>query len=197
MINKQVQYGLIASGILLLLILVYSTTGSNGVLSSGESVQLSLKQVQRSVNRSFPLSFSNARIKVGLKNPKVVLKDGWEHVAINLDVNLASKKRRANRTVFQPVYKGKVTLSGTIGYSAKSGNLLLKKIKLRVLNSKNVKAADIAQIEKSLVPILQKRLNRHPIYRLKGKQFKTDLNKMMLSNVDINNNNIKVELALK
>lgn len=198
MIKKQIQYGLIAAGVLLLLlVLIFTTTGSNSVLFSSESIQISSKQVQRSVNSSFPLSHSNAQINITLRNPKVVLKDGWEHVAIKLDLNLAMKKRRANRNIYQSAYNGKVTLSGTLKYLPKSGNILLNKIKLRILNSKNIKAADIAKIEKSLVPMLQSELNKHPIYRLKGKQFKHKLNEMALSNIQINKNTINLELALK
>ncbi|MFV1982393.1 MAG: DUF1439 domain-containing protein [Thiohalomonadales bacterium] len=196
MTNKQLQYGFIAAGILLLLILVFSTIGSNSILSNTESVQLSSKQVQRSINRSFPLAYSNNSVKIKLKNPTVILKEGWDYVAINLDLNLAVKKRRANRRVFQTVHKGKVTLSGSLAYSPKSGSILLKEVKLRILNFKNIKATDIAQIEKSLVPILQNKLDSHPIYRLKSKQFKYELNNMKLSNIEIKENNINLELAL-
>ncbi|MFV2061082.1 MAG: DUF1439 domain-containing protein, partial [Gammaproteobacteria bacterium] len=145
--------------------------------------------------RSFPLTHSNARVKLDLKNPKVILKEGWQHVAIVLDLKMAVKKRRANRTVYQPVYKGKVTLSGSIDYSPKSKKITLNKIKLRILNSKNIKSSDIAKLEQSLVPVLQERLNKHPIYRLKGKQFKSDLKNMTLSRVEINKKNINLELA--
>ena len=197
MTNKQVQYGMIAVAITLLLVLVFSTIGSNAtsIISSNESVQLSSKQVQRSINRSFPVSHSNARVKMNLKNPKVILKEGWEYVAIDLDLNMAVKKRRANRTVYQPVYKGKVTLSGSFNYSPLSQNITINKIKLRILNAKNIKSSDIAKLEKSLVPVLQQKLNQHPIYKFKGKQYKSELNKMTLSNVEINKKNINIELA--
>ncbi len=198
MTNKQVQYGVVAAAITLLLVLVFSTIGSNGtsIISSNKSVQISSKQIQRSVNSSFPVTHSNVRVKMLLKNPKVILKEGWEYVAIVLDLNIAVKKRRANRTVYQPAYKGKVTLSGSLNYSPRSKNITINKIKLRILNAKNIKSSDIAKLEKSLVPVLQQKLNQHPIYKLKGKQFKGELNKMTLSNVEISKKNINIELAL-
>ncbi len=197
MTKKQLQYGVISIGVLILLVLVFSNFASNGVLSSNESVQLSSKQIQRSVNRSFPITHSNTRVNMSLKNPKVILKEGWEHVAIDLDLNMSVKKRRANRNVYRPTYNGKVTLSGSLAYSPKSGNISLKNIKLRILNSKKMNTKDIAKIEKTLVAAVQRKLNRNPIYRLKGKQFKHELNKMELSNIEINKNNINLELALK
>jgi hypothetical protein len=197
MTNKQIQYGVVAVTAVLLLLIAFSLFSGNSVnlISSNESLQLSSKQVQRSVNRSFPLSHTSNRIKIKLKNPKVILKEGWEHVAIDLDLNMAVKKRRANRTVFQPVYKGKITLSGVIDYSPTSKNITLSNIKLRILNTKNIKSSDIAKLEKSLVPILQTKLNKYPIYKLKGKQFNGELNKMTLSSVEINKKNINLELA--
>ncbi len=197
MTKNQLQLALIAAGALFLLFLAFNTIGGNGVLSSSETVQLSSKQIQRSVNRSFPLSHSSTQVNINLKNPKVILKEGWEHIAINLDLNLSEKKRRANRTVFKSVYNGKVTLSGSLNYSPKSGKISLKDIKLRILNSKNINARKIAQIEKSLIPVLQKKFSRYPILRLKGKQFKHKLNQLALNNVEINKNNISLELALK
>ncbi len=197
MTKKQLQYGVISVGVLILLMLVFSNFGSNGALSSNESVQLSSKQIQRSINRAFPLTHSNTRVNMKLKNPKVILKEGWEHVAIDLDLNMSVKKRRGNRSIYRPTYNGKVTLSGSLAYSPTTGNILLNKIKLRILNSKKINTKDIAQIEKTLVTVLQRKLNRNPIYRLKGKQFKYELNKMELSNIEINKNNINIELALK
>ncbi|VAW95669.1 hypothetical protein MNBD_GAMMA22-1832 [hydrothermal vent metagenome] len=197
MTKNQLQLGLIVAGALFLIFLAINAIGNNGVLSSSETIQLSFKQIQRSVNRSFPLSHSSTQVNINLKNPKVILKEGWEHVAINLDLSLAEKKRRANRNIFKSVYKGKVTLSGSLKYLPKSGKISLKDIKLRILNSKNINARKIAQIEKSLIPVLQKKFNKYPIHRLKGKQFKHELNKMTLNNIEINKNNVNLELALK
>jgi len=197
MITKRVQYGVIAIAVLVLLVLAFSTLGNKGVLSSSEFIQISSKQVQKSINRSFPLSHSSNQVKIKLKNPKVILKDGWEHVAIDLDLKLSVKKRRANRNVYSPVYNGKVTLSGSLAYAPKSGYILLKKIKLRLVNSKNIEASEIAKIEQTLVPVVQNKLNGHPIYRLKGKQFKHALSKISLNSIEIDKNNINIELALK
>ena len=133
--------------------------GCAGPLRMG--VRIPQQELQRRVDKRFPLQTKVLLFEVNLSAPVLTLDPGSDRVGLHLDMQAGMPGLE---------YHGEVAMDSGIAYQAQSGSLVLVAPRLLRFQLDEMPAVFCRQVEKIVGPMVTAHLDSLPIYQLKEGQ---------------------------
>jgi len=155
-------------------------------------VKLSESDIQSKLEAKLPLTKTYLFIiQVTLKNPRVHLENGSSRVGAGLDVVLNINLNKSSKSL-----GGTLDVSGEVVYLAEKGQFFLTNPIIESLTIQGIPPKYTDKTNKALTKTLAEYYKKHPLYTLRVTDTKQVLAKMVLKNVNIENQELVVILGI-
>lgn len=166
--------------LLLVLITVFFTACNKSPLV----INLSQEKIQKVLDKKFPYKKSTILAKVELTNPVVTIKN--DKIFTNVSFNGSALNK---------VVRGQVSVSGRVAYKQKKKAFYLKDFEIINVTVENVKESKKDKVVGVVKTITSGYFASFPVYKLKKKNYKQNIARMLLKDVKTEGNNLVVKLA--
>ncbi len=123
------------------------------------TITLTRDELQKEVEKRFPIDKSELLFTGRLSEPRVLLKQGTDRIGLAVSIAVSAP-------IIKPV-TGKGELDGRVRFDPESRELFLESAELRLTEASGVSDKDLRTAEVLIRPLLSGLLARIPIYRLK------------------------------
>ena len=147
------RIGLILLGVVLIGIAAWWFLGAPA------KVTITREELQREVEKRFPIEKSELLFTVRLSEPRVLLKPNSDRIGIGVSISVSGPVIKA--------ISGKGELDGRVRFDPEARELFLESAELRLSEASGVSEKDLRTAEVVVRPLLSGLLARVPIYRLK------------------------------
>lgn len=168
-------------GMLVLLILCAPVRALNYQLELGQA------ELQRGLERLFPVSKNDPLISIFLRDPRILLQNGRERIGLRADM-VAEMPGGVTAS-------GDVAVDGKLRYEARGGAFYLDQARIGTLHIEGVPQSYTEQIRAAVEPIVRELLATNPIYTIGGDDRASALASQQIKSVTVRNGKVFVELA--
>jgi hypothetical protein len=152
------------------------------------TVRVSRDEIQRRLDRAFPVNQEFLLTRVVLEHPRVILTNGSDRIGVGLDV-------RVEIPILGP-RSGSVTVSGGIDYRREQKAFFLLDPKLEQVNVEGLTAEQLGLVKGPLESVARGALTVLPIYELKQRNLGESVAERVLRKVWIKDGSVYAELGL-
>lgn len=149
-------------------------------------IVLTREDLQKAIERKFPIHKRDVLYELTLSDPVVYLQAGSRRIGLSLDIEV--------RALGSKTAKGNLGADGGVRYDPEKGELFLTDAKLVTLNVQGVKSTDADVIRAALDPILASELNRIPIYHLSDRKPQEKRAHAMVAQIRVQNGKVEIDL---
>ena len=121
-------------------------------------IELDQAQLQRKVERLFPVAHEDPLYSVALNEPKVVLREGADRIGLRLNV--------AGSVMRQLDVAGAARVEGRLRFEPKTGEFFLDDATVEELSIEGVPDQYLGELRRLAGQIAREALNQHPVYVL-------------------------------
>ena len=147
-------------------------------------IKLSQERIQKALNKKFPYEKNAIIAKIELTDPKVTIKDD----KIFTEISFSGKALR--KTV-----RGQVSVSGRVAYKQKKKAFYLKEFEVLQVDIDNVEEGKKDKVVSVVKAITSGYFASFPVYKLKKKNYKQNIARMLLKDVKTEGDKLVVKLA--
>lgn len=177
-LSKQLACGVMAS----LLMLTTSASAMNYTVELGQA------QLQRKVERMFPIEREDALYKVALDSPQVILREGSDRIGLGLNV--------AGTVMQQLSLSGRTLMDGRLRFEPKTGEFFLEDATLAELHIDGMPPQYLGELKQLAEQTARELLNSQPIYILGQAGEAKSLLGSEIKAISVRNGKLVIELAM-
>lgn len=151
-------------------------------------VQLDQPQLQRKVERMFPVTHADPLYQVELSHPQVILREGSDRVGLRLDV--------AGTIMQQMSLSGRSMMEGRLRFDPKSGAFYLEDAELKELDIDGLPAQYTSEFRNLAEQAAREVLRTRPVYVLGQSGEEKTLMGREIKAISVRHGKLVIELAM-
>ncbi len=167
---------------ILILIAVVALIGCG---NTKEEISISISEIQQMVDKKFPYNKNAIVASVELRSPKVYFTDK------NIGIKLEYSGGIMNKTI-----KGNIDFNGRIIYKPQTGAFHLNNLQIVELTVDDSNYKGKQKLKEIVGGFLSGYLNDYPVYTLNPNNFKQNIAKLLMKDVNIKGDNLVVTLSI-
>ena len=157
------------------------------LMGAPSSVTLTRDDLQREVEKRFPIEKSEILVTVRLSEPRVLLKPDSDRIGLGVTITVSAP-------IIQSL-KGKGELDGELRFDSESRELYLDSPDLKITEASGISDKDLRAAEELIGPLLRNVLSRIPIYRLKDTDLRQPVINASVKEIQVNAGTVTLRFA--
>jgi hypothetical protein len=148
-----------------------------------KEIVISRDAIQTMIDKKFPDDHNMVFMRIILMDPKIYFKN------TNIGINLLYKGNYLEKEI-----EGKLDFNGHIRY--KKGAFYLDSLEIVEVSMNEKEFSSNGKLNKIILNTLKNYLDNYPVYKLKQSDFKQNLAKLLLQDITVDGDNLKVVVGL-